>query len=321
MATALNQAIPASLIKSYKTILTVPQKATITKIRISLNNSVRQAQKTPAEKATLRAQKAAALWLTQQWNPEFKSSFYASRLFELQTQSYNPLYWHDIPASIDRTEWGTPFIQNYEKPVNGLYADPLRLQTNCVFTEWSKTYPTPKDSGNSNQPAPGWEGRVIDHIWRDLWFAQRRLVFNLPVEVTYHDKRPVLMSLNSTVNAVATFRANSSWFARCLYPVFSHEGNTPNPIKNYLATMWRKTDKYPMALVNTDSQYYAATNNLNILLSARSYKGFYRVLSANRLTVLVTTPPSRGVYFARNDHVQVEHHETLNIIMGKTRDG
>ena len=321
MANVLRQSIPPSLIAGYKNVLTTPHKATSKGTRLGLNTQVAQARPLKPQHKLVKIQTDAAHWLTEQWQPKNPASFYAERLNELKTLSINPDYWYSVNPIADRTEWGTPEILDYELPVNGQYADPQRIQTNCVYTQWTKTYPTPFDAGTSLNPAPGWEGLVTDQIWEDLWFAQRRLSYTLPITLTKTDDRPVLMDLNSTVNAVASFRANSSWFARCVFSSFSHTSIPPAPIINYLVTKWRKQDIYPMALVNTDPVYFACTHNLHLLLSARDSSSFYDLPSANLLNLIITTPPARGVYFARNDHVKVTHHETLNLMIGKTPHG
>ena len=321
MANVLRQSIPPSLIAAYKTVLNTPYKATSNAVRLGLNTKATQAQPVKPANKLLKVQTEAAHWLTDQWQPAHAAAFYAERLQELKTQLINPDYWYTVSPSADRTEWGTPELLAYERPVNGQYADPLRIQSNCVYTQWSKTYPTPLDAGTDTEPAPGWEGLVTDQIWQDLWFAQRRLSYALPVSVSKTDSRPVLIDLNSTVDAIATFRANTSWFARGVYAEFSHSHTPPTPIENYLITKWRKQDIYPMDLLNTDPHYFTCTNTLRVLLSARASRSFDHLPSANLLSLIVTTPPARGVYFARNDHVKVTHHESLNLILGKTPHG
>lgn len=321
MALITGQSIPPSLIAGYKTVLNTPYKATPNANRIGLTPLVAQGLRRPAQRDLLKVQTDAAYWLTEQWQPIHASQFYADRLFEIKTQTYNPTYFYTIEPSADRTEYGTPEVLDYELPVNGQYADPLRIQTNCVYTEWSKTYATPLDAGTARRPAPGWEGLVTDQIWEDLWFAQRRLSYVLPIILTKTDDRPVLMDLNSTVNAIASFRANSSWFARGLFTKFSYETSTPTQIVNGLVTKWLKKDIYPMDLINTDPVYWSASNTVRVLRSARTPRSFDHLPVANRLSVIVTTPPARGVYFARNDHVKVTHHESLNLILGKTPHG
>ncbi|MGZ8944325.1 MAG: hypothetical protein ACXW1W_02755 [Methylococcaceae bacterium] len=317
MATVSRQSIPPSLLAGYGAVLTAPRVTAGLTHRIGLKATVRQAQKQPATDPVLQLRRDAAKWLVEHWQPGNPSSFYAARLAEIRGFNFNAAYWHTLTPTRDRTEYGVPVIKAYERPVNGRYADPLRIQTNCVYDHWSKFYNTPVGDGTALEPAPGWEGCVIDGMWRDLWFAQRRLTFFLPVTLSYTSDRPVLIVINSQVKATASFRVNKSWYARGCWPYFFRETSGELPPVNYLLTQWKNTDVYPLTLVSENEQSWQCTNSLTLLRDSGGQKAFQTTQPCNRFGVVIITPPSRGVYFARNDAVNVSHHETVTVYVGK----
>jgi hypothetical protein len=317
MATVSRQIVPPSLLAAYGAVLTAPGDYAGLTPRIGLKAKTRQAQIPPAPDPVLQLRREAARWLVQQWQPDNPGLFYVERLAEIRSYDFKPPYWHRVTPSRDRTEYGEPAIKACERPVNSLYADPLRLQTDCVYSTWSKTYPTPADEGTVLQPAPGWQGQVVGGVWRDLWFAQRRLTFFLPVIVNKTDTRPVLIVLASQVTAVASFRVNNAWYARGCWPYFFTETLGEIEPVNYLMSNWQKTDVYPMALVSETEHNWQCTHTLQVLRNPRLGDTFKQPINCNRLGVVITTPPSRGVYFARNDAVKVTHHETVTVYLGK----
>ena len=321
MAKVKNQWIDPSLLASYTGLLTTPKKYTSNSMSMGIKPSTRQALKPPQSNEWLRVQLAAARWLVDQWNPKYGSQFYSDRLSEIKANVFDSQYWYTLTPIRDRTERGFPEIEGYERPVNDQYNDPLRIQSNCIYEKWSAFYDTPLDEGTLNRPAPGWKGTAIDQIWHDEWFAQRRLIYELPVIITKDDQRPVLMGLQSQVTATATFRGNSIWFARGLWPYFFHEDGAEAKIINYLMTKWNKGDIYPMDLISTNQDYWQCTNTIQILRDARVHNAESILTPANRLGVIITTPPSRGVYSARNDNVRVTHHEDLTIYVAKSPNG
>lgn len=216
---------------------------------------------------------------------------------------------------------GAPTISAYEGPINGVYDDHLRIKTKCLYGNWTKSYNTPVGVGTEDNPRPGWKGTVIDQIWRDLWFAQRRLVYSLPVSISLANRRPILIDCQSEVSGTASFRVNSIWYARTVWPMLFNETSRPFVFSKYLITNWRTTDVVPMELVSDSDQYFHCTDSKRILRTAYE-KNWETIATAyNRLGLVIATPPSRGLYFARNDNVQVSHNETVNVLIGKTPNG
>ena len=321
MAKVIRQNIPPSLIGGFGSVLSRSSGTGNNSGVCGLNFTARAAKGESSSNPLLKLRRDAATWLKVKWTPAYPSSFYADRLEEIRLYDFDDKYWYKVLPTRDRTEVGSPAILGYEMPVNGQYDDPLRQQTDCVFKLWSKYYATPSGDGTVNEPAPGWEGTVIDCKWRDLWFAQRRLTFFLPVLVNELDGRQVLFDVQSQVTAKASFRVNRAWYARCLWPYFFKETSGEMPATNYLITKWNKTDIYPMDLVSEYEDKWQCTNNLRMLRCAVIKNGFHGYVNCNRLGVVITTPPSRGVYFARNDDVSVRHHETVTVYVGKSPNG
>ncbi|MEY3787964.1 MAG: hypothetical protein RLZ75_2171 [Pseudomonadota bacterium] len=321
MATVKNQWVPPSLLKAYSNLFTSPKKDTATGRIVAVQRNVKKALRRRQPSDLSKCQLDAARWLVTQWKPVNASQFYEDRLVELKTNVYDEKYWYILESIRDRTERGVPLIYGYERPVNGQYNDPLRIQSNCVYEHWSSIYNTPLDAGTVNQPAPGWQGTVIDQIWRDTWFAQRRLIFKLPFLVKKGDGIPILMGLKSEISALASFRGNHIWFGRCLWPYFFYEGSVIAIPVNYLMSKWNKADIDDIELINTREDCWQCTNTKTVYRNARLSHAESKFNNNNRLGIIVTTPPSRGVYSARNDNVSVTHHETLNIYVGRGPNG
>jgi hypothetical protein len=123
--------------------------------------------------------------------------------------------------------------------------------------------------------------------------------------------------LTSQVKAIASFRVNNAWYARGCWPYFFREPAGEIQPVNFLMSNWQKTDVYPMALVSETEHNWQCTHTLQVLRNPRLGDTFHNNTNCNRLSVVITTPPSRGVYFARNDAVKVTHHETVTVYLGK----
>ena len=313
MAKVKSQIIPPSLIAGYKKVFTVGNPRLFGFKQVGVGITTRNPQPVKVSKSAMTLQFEAAQWLVDQWQPLNRSQFYAERLAEIKAYAFDEKYWHLVTPSRDITEWGEPVINAYEGPINGVYDDPLRIKTKCVYYDWTNSYNTPFGEGTLENPRPGWKGTVIDHIWQDLWFAQRRLVYGLPVTINLADRRPILIDLQSEVTATASFRVNSIWYARTVWPKLFNETGTPFVFDKYLITNWRNTDIVPMELVSDSGQYFHCTDTKRILRTAYEKRWKPNTTAYNRLSLVIATPPSRGVYFARNDNVQVSHNETVNV--------
>jgi hypothetical protein len=321
MAKINTQTIPPSLLAGYTKVFTVGNPSIFGFKKVGVTGTARLPQSGHVSKPTLALQLEAAKWLVEQWQPLNRSLFYVERLAEIKAFDFNETYWHTITPLRDTTEWGAPTISAYEGPINGVYDDPLRIKTKCVYGNWTKSYNTPVGVGTEENPRPGWKGTVIDQIWRDLWFAQRRLVYGLPVTINLANRRPILIDCQSEVSGTASFRVNSIWYARTVWPKLFNETGTPFVFDKYLITQWRNTDIVPMELDSDSGQYFHCTDSKRILRTAYE-KNWETIATAyNRLGLVIATPPSRGLYFARNDNVQVTHNETVNVLIGKTPNG
>jgi hypothetical protein len=100
-----------------------------------------------------------------------------------------------------------------------------------------------------------------------------------------------------------------------------NETGTPYVFSKYLISNWRTTDIVPMELDSDSGQYFHCTDSRRILRTAYEKNWGTGKATFNRLGLVIATPPSRGVYFARNDNVQVSHYETVNVLIGKTPNG
>ena len=321
MAKVNSQIIPPSLIAGYKTVFVQPTPQGSGFKRVGVNMTARKPKPAYVSNDVLSIQNSAAQWLVEQWQPLHVSQFYADRLAEIKAFVFNETYWHNLTPSRDTTEYGEPTIGGYSGPINHVYDDPLRIKTKCVYGDWTKSYNTPYGEGTADNPRPGWQGTVLEQIWRDLWFAQRRLVYALPVPINLNKPRPVLIDLASQITATASFRHCLFWYARPVWPYFFNETGTPYTFDKYLINNWRASDIVPMELVSESGQYFQCTDTQRILRTAYEKSWKPNVTGYNRLSLVVATPPSRGAYFARNDNVRVTHYETVNVLVGKKPGG
>ena len=321
MAKIITQAVPPSLAADYGALFTVPSAGKIRSGQVNVKSQVRLSEDRSNSDPFLLSVKQAADWLVENWSPQNSSSFYADRRSEILAHNFDPLFWYELTAINDRTECGVPAVgisNDIQKPA---YVDPLRLPSKNTYELWSSFYPTPAGLGTELQPSPGWQGAVIDGVYRDLWFAQRRLFFNLPVLVSYNVYRPVLCLLSGTVTADTNFRGNSAWFARCLWPAFFQSQYAYLGEVNYLVSIWNAIDKVPIELPAETSNNWHFEHNAVVLRDISLIPPCPHRKNCNRLNLVVSTPPARGRYFARNDAIRVSHAETVQIFVGRTPFG
>jgi len=329
MAKVKNQSIPPSIRDQYARILSLPGYTGGEGKTVGLSRSARQAQPEPIPNALLTAIISAGRWLRSNWprsqRPAESGDFKTNRLEELRAGFFDPRFWYELTATEDLTDYGTPEISIYAGDLNKAWFDETRHPSICRFARASSTYPTPTGPGTTQQPRPGWQGTVSNGVWRDLWFAQRRLTYTLPQLAyrpgLYNYERPLFAVITGQVSAQANFRGYAPWFSLCSWPYLYHATNSPPAEPDYLITKWVK-DYEPRMIVPpavvSDWQY---TLDVSALRTLNGKASFGPRVNANRLMLRITTPPSRGVYFERNDNVRVSHTETVKIYQGKGWNG
>lgn len=321
MAIIKNQSIPPSLQEQFHQAIGVRHYKKGRKVTANINYKAFKAKQESVKGVFLQAIFDAATWIDGQWAKLPNHAISASYLNQRQNLLagvFDSQYWYTATQLTDMTEYGEPLVEPFTGEINPAYNDPLRQQSKCTFNAPSKTYATPTGQGTQNEPAPGWAGTVINTVWRDLWFAQRKLIFSLPVTVKETDQRPIILILDSTINATASFRGSNSWFKRGAWVRFYKAGLESDLGPPYLITKWRNEDQTPIALPSEQLSGWEYTNQITSLRNARYRAPFVFSGKNNRIELVITTPPSRGLYFARNDNVAVYHTENVNIYIGRS---
>lgn len=272
----------------------------------------------------LRVIRDAGGWLANAWAPPYRKAFAEARREEVRNFVFPPQYWRELEPTADLTDYGTPTVGPYVGNLNAAYVDPLRSPTTCEFGLASRTYPTPGFPGTEADPFPGWRGEVIDGYWRDLYFAQRRLMYELPKREVYEKRRifirPLFAFVEGQVMANASFRGVKSWFALCLWPyLYRSEDGTPADA-TYLNTRYTPGQLSRLELPPAQTSNWACTANVKTLRGMTHASAFGNRNNCNRLLLRVTSPPSRGVYFGRNDEVSVMHRETIRLFQAKAKN-
>ena len=329
MAKAINQSIPPSLRAGVAKVLSIPGSTSGAGAVIGLAPSARFGQKAPVPPRSLRILRDASVWLDGHWpddqHGEDPRLFQQNRREEIYSLTFPEKYWYELQPLEDVTDYGEPTIGVYAGDLNKPWFDETRLPSVCEYGTALRSYPTPSGQGTPQNPGPGWQGAVIAGVWRDLWFAQRRLTYALPVTLYRPTgrtiERPVLVVVEGSVTAEASFRGYESWFALGVWPYLYHDVNTPPPMPAQLITHWHQDDMARMVMAPDLVSDWTCTANWRTLRNAVQKPGFEDRPTANRLMLRITTPPSRGIYFARNDAVRVSQSVTVRVYQAKAWNG
>ena len=268
----------------------------------------------------------SAAWLTAAWAPNSntaaRSAFFTARAAEIRAADLQAPYWTPATLTEDRTERGVPtLVEPFSGEINPAYADPLRMPSYIEWRDFSTIYPTPTGQGTPGAEAPGWSGHVEAALWRDDYLAQRRLSFTLPAVVPAEAGRPVVIVLDSTVTAAATRRGVKTWFTIHTAPRFYsstgyYQGDTTG-----MFTGWEKDFATPIQIPASNPAGWEHTLTRRIIRDGRANAEFRASTTANRLYLRIVTPPSRGIYYGRNDLVTVYHQCTAAVYIGRGPNG
>lgn len=321
MARVINQSIPPSLRAGYAGILRLPQFTSGNGAVIALTMGARAAQRQKPSPDSLEVIRHAASWLTNAWQGGADPAFFTARSEELRNLAFPSTYWHELTPTADLTDYAAPTVSVFVGDLNSNYVDPLRAPSRCEYARASRTYATPDFPGTPADPYPGWQGQVIDQVWRDLYFAQRRLLYDLPRREIYEKRRifirPLIASLEGQVTANASFRGVKTWFALGMWPyLYRSEDGLPTDA-DYLITKWTPGQLLRLEMPPDLTSNWACTATVRTLRGLTHYSSFNGRNNCNRLMLRVTTPPSRGVYFGRNDEVHVMHRGTIRLYQAR----
>ena len=329
MAKAINQSIPPSLRAGVARVLSIPGSTAGAGGVIGLARLARNTAVPPVPPRALAILRNTSVWFASHWGAsqhnEDPRLFQQNRRADLYALTFPEKYWYELQAIEDVTDYGEPTIGVYAGDLNKPWFDETRLPSVCEFGSALRSYPTPSGQGTQQNPGPGWEGAVISGVWRDLWFAQRRLTYALP-KLLYRPvgrriERPTLVVVEGSVTAEASFRGYESWFALGVWPYLYHDVNSPPPQPAPLITHWLQDDLARMIMAPDLVSDWTCTANWRTLRNAVQKPSFEDRPTANRLMLRITTPPSRGIYFARNDAVRVSQSVTVRVYQAKAWNG
>jgi hypothetical protein len=329
MAKAINQSIPPSLRAGVAKVLSIPGGSAGAGAVIGLRPSARFKQPPPVPPRSLAILRNTSLWFEGHWpddrHGEDPRLFQQNRRKDLYALTFPEKYWYALEPIEDATDYGEPTIGPYAGDLNRPWFDETRLPSVCTFGQALRSYPTPGGLGTPQYPGPGWQGAVISGVWRDLWFAQRRLTYALP-KTAYRPlgrqvERPLLAVVEGSVTALASYRGYASWFALGVWPTLYHDVNSPPPVPAQLITHWHQDDLARFIMPSDRVSDWSGTAHWRTLRNIALKPGFEGRTACNRLVLRVTTPPSRGIYFARNDSVHVAQNVTLRVYQAKAWNG
>jgi hypothetical protein len=144
---------------------------------------------------------------------------------------------------------------------------------------------------------------------------------NLYKPVGRQIERPTLAVITGSVTAEASFRGYESWFALGVWSSFYHDINSPLSAPDTLITHWHQDDLARMVLPPPLVSDWSGTANWRSLRNTVSKPAFGDRTNCNRLSLVISSPPSRGIYFARNDEVRVLQNVTVRVYQAKAWNG
>lgn len=319
MAKISGQSIPPSLAAQFNQIITPPHDNRWHTVTTNVNRKVYAAQPTHGRQRLLRIFHNAPTWIAEQWahkaGHEISGGYLAQRK-NLMDYIFEPPYWRQATVIADYVEYGVPVVSAYTDEINPAYNDPLRQPSTCTYSTPTNTYATPAGHGTPSQPGPGWAGEVSGGIYRDLWFAQRVTKWAMPTVGSSIDNRPIIIKLDSTVTANASFRGVKSWYYRSIFTRFySHntENRLPPP---YIITKWKRDYKLAIALPGDETTGWNHTDTRTMLFDAREAWAVKFTGYVDRMKMVITSPPGRGRYFGRNDAISVWHDSNPEVFVG-----
>lgn len=311
MATCENPNIPPSLAEQFQQLVTLSGNPYKPNTRASTRRAARMAKETYQPRLLATDAKNAAAWLALRWTRETdvagRSAFYADRYAEIITGTFNPTYWTTLITTSDRTELAYPSVKPYPGDWNPAYWDENRKPTVCHYEFIDSDYTTPSEPGDPDSPAPGWTGRVIAAYWQDEWHAQRRLRFALPLEIAIAEARPILFKLDLTIEADASFRGNHVWFSPGIAP-YLYKAIGENFVPAKVVYHYARDTRHRFPLPEENLSGWTHIVNTQIIRSIYHYAWIPNYSTFNRVQLRISTTPSLGIYYSRNDAATVWHH-------------
>lgn len=316
MSRASNQDIPPEL--EYLWLRTANTKGTQYEDTLSINPAKAVYSAQPGHVQTVQADTASrfAKWLTdrhaKKLSPAARSEFFTARRRELQQYTANTQYWMESYLTWDLIALQTPTVMDYEQDLPLKYVDPLRQPTRCVYTGNQATYEPFEANHGTSKPPPGWAGAVIDNKFRDLWLAQRRVLFHMPMGIKKSEEWPVLLLGSVVITADATVRGNRVWWTVQPKAHFAQTYTNLGPGLQELDARWHKDFSSRQAIPGDQPMGWSLSREVKFRMDARFQAVWIGSNYNEWLAVRIFIAPSLGVYFSRNDAVSCNHESSIS---------
>lgn len=261
-------------------------------------------------------------WFKDNWRYQIPerhlAEFAAAREADVLGADFPAAYWSAAGQLEDLTEVGRPaWVLPSRGHLDPAYWDTAHRPGNCPINGIADTYLTPAGDGTAQRPAPGWAGEVEDHVFGDLYQAQRRLLFALPRTHTPNTGVPIALHITAEIDAQASHRGADAWFIVITRPYWYNTAAGAPPAPAEVLTDWTTAQVVPLLLPDSTSTPWTFTYSGSITRNAEVGGELGYHTAYNRLWVRVATAPSRGRYFMRNDWVRVQVRSTVKVYMAK----
>lgn len=265
---------------------------------------------------------STAKWFRRNW--QYAVSQTALREFAFARESdvlaadFPPAYWYPAAQVEDLTELARPaWVLPSRGRMDPAYWDAAHRPGNCPMVRINDTYLTPTGAGTEERPAPGWAGKVEDRVFGDIYQAQRRLMFALPLVHTPNTSRPIALRITAAIEAHASHRGSAAWFILVSRPYWYNTAGGSASAPQEVLTDWTDAQVVPFVLPTEGAGPWSFTHEVCITRNAELGGHLDFFTPYNRLWVRVATPPSRGRYFMRNDWVSVTVTSSVQVFMGR----
>jgi hypothetical protein len=158
---------------------------------------------------------------------------------------------------------------------------------------------------------------VSGNVFQDLWYAQRRAVFQLPRGIDKDSDWPVLFVCETTIHASATVRGNRNWFVVYLDAYFSKWSDFYGQTFHELYPRWPRDRAYTPSLPDDMPAGWNLNLTRTLVQDGRHDPTWGSQTGSTYCGLRIMIPPSLGLYFSRNDAASVTHTTNPRVFVAK----
>ena len=261
-------------------------------------------------------------WFAEHWkgHPEAEdlTLFFSERRQDILGNRFLPQFWETCTRVDDNVEKCFPgSVKEYTKPVAPEYYMETRRPSQSYLTRIGLVYPFADINEAMEKPQPGWEGRVISGMFRDLWSAQERIQYLLPYSTTKKGKQPLVVNIHAEIQAESSDRGVVSWFTVQTLPQFYRYAGSPVTPEVHIISRWNRAFQPRIELPDATPYAWNFTYTTDISRDARIDATWQKQVDCNRVWLRVGTPPSQGLYFGRNWDVRLRNVFTVRLYQAR----